>query len=71
MDKVDRLIEIARLLKEEGMSAAALGPTNKVGTGEKSLGYNIETETPPVFPKKKGHIYLGLGSRSRWMKPKS
>ena len=55
MDKVDRLIEIARLLKEEGMGVGAIGgPTNKVGSGEQSLGYNIQTGTPPVDLRKRG-----------------
>lgn len=70
MDKVDKLIELVRLLKEEGMGASAIGPTNKVGDGEKSLGYNIDG-TPPVFKKKKKNIYLGIGSRKKWMEPKS
>ena len=71
MDKVDRLIELVRFLKEEGMGVSAIGPTNKVGNGEQSLGYNIETGTPPVFKDKKKNIYLGIGSRKKWMKPKS
>ena len=54
--KIDRVIEAFRnyiSLKEEGMGVSAIGPTNKVGDGEKSLGYNIQTGTPPVFKKKK------------------
>ncbi len=47
MDKLDRLIQIIHNLKEEGEIA------NVVGDGEKSLGYNIETETPPVDLRKK------------------
>jgi hypothetical protein len=54
MDKVDRLIEIVRLLKEEGMGVSTLGPTNKVGSGEQSLGYNIQTGTPPVDLRRSG-----------------
>lgn len=42
MEKVDRIIEIIHNIKEEGEIA------NVVGDGEKSLGYNIETGTPPV-----------------------
>ena len=41
--KIDRVIEAFRnyiSLKEEGMGVSAVGPTNKVGDGEKSLGYN-------------------------------
>ena len=54
MNKIDKLIELVRLLKEEGMGVSAIGgPTNKVGTGEQSLGYNIQTGTPPVDLRKK------------------
>jgi hypothetical protein len=62
MDKLDRLIQIIRNLKEEGEI------TNVVGTGEKSLGYDIQTETPPVFlPKKKRYAKGGKGSRKWWL----
>jgi hypothetical protein len=44
MDKLDKLIQIIHNIKEEGEGAIA----NVVGDGEKSLGYNIETGTPPV-----------------------
>ena len=66
MDKVDKLIELVRLLKEEGMGVSAIGPTNKVGNGEQSLGYNIDG-TPPVFKKKRKrkNIYLGIDSRKK------
>jgi len=47
MDKVDRLINAIRQLREDGAIA------NVVGTGEKSLGFNIQTETPPVDLRKK------------------
>ena len=49
MNKIDKLIFTIRNLKEEGEGAIA----NVVGDGEKSLGYNIQTGTPPVFKKKK------------------
>lgn len=66
MDKIDRLIHIIHTLKEEGMIA------NVVGTGENSLGYNIETETPPVGNRRKRPpvIARGLmpGARTRWKK---
>ena len=63
MNKLDRLIEIVRYLKEEGMIA------NVVGTGEKSLGFNLQTETPPVFKKKRPPILARgkmPGARTRW-----
>ena len=47
MNKIDKLIQIIHTLKEEGSIA------NVVGNGEKSLGYNIQTETPPVDLRKK------------------
>jgi hypothetical protein len=63
MDKLDRLIQIIHSLKEEGEIA------NVVGDGEKSLGYNINTGTPPVFPSKKKNRYVkgGRGSRRWWL----
>jgi hypothetical protein len=66
MDKLDRLINIIRTLKEEGAIA------NVVGTGEKSLGFNIQTETPPV--NKKPPILARRrmqGARKRWSKKQS
>jgi len=60
---IDRIIDIIRSLKEDA------APTMSVGTGEKSLGYDIETGTPPVDKKKKKkkYIYGGKGSRKMWM----
>jgi hypothetical protein len=61
MDKLDRLINIVRTLKEEGAIA------NVVGTGEKSLGFNIQTGTPPVN-KRPPILARGrmMGARKRW-----
>jgi hypothetical protein len=64
MNKLDRLIQIIRNLREEGEIA------NVVGDGEKSLGYNINTGTPPVFlsnKKKKNYAKGGKGSRKWWL----
>jgi hypothetical protein len=63
MNKLDKLIQIIHTLKEEGEIA------NVVGDGEKSLGYNINTGTPPVFPSKKKKRYVkgGRGSRKWWL----
>ena len=65
MDKVDKLIQIIRILKEEGEG----GIVNVVGNGEKSLGYNIETGTPPVWKKGKKKTYAkgGKNSRKWWL----
>jgi len=65
MNKLNKLIQIIHSLKEEGEGAIA----NVVGDGEKSLGYNIQTGTPPVFPKTKKKIYVkgGRGSRKWWL----
>ena len=67
MDKVDKLISIIRQLHEDGMSAGA----NVVGNGEKSLGFNIQTGTPPVN-KRPPILARGLlpGARTSWKKPK-
>jgi len=65
MNKLDRLIQIIHNLKEDGEGSIA----NVVGDGEKSLGYNIQTGTPPVFPSKKKKRYAkgGRGSRKWWL----
>lgn len=48
--KIDRVIEAFRnyrMLKEEG------APTMSIGaTGKDALGYNVQTETPPVDLRK-------------------
>ena len=63
MDKLDKLIQIIHNIKEEGEIA------NVVGDGEKSLGYNIETGTPPVWKKGKKKTYAkgGKNSRKWWL----
>lgn len=63
MDKIDRIIAMIRYLKEEGMAATAVGPTNNTSGPVAGL----PPDSPPVFPRKKRYAYLGKGSRSRWM----
>ena len=70
--KIDRVIEAFRNyinLKEEGVVGGT--PTNNVGSGHIAGTPEADPGNPPVFPKKKKNIYLGIGSRKRWMKPKS
>lgn len=55
--KIDRLIESVKKLKEEGVSGIA----NTAGPS--SLGFDPNTETPPV--RKKKRIYM-KGMRSWW-----
>lgn len=62
--KLDWIISIVR---EEMMSA---GPTNNVGSGNIAGTSEADPGNPPVFRNKKKNIYLGIGSRKRWMKPK-
>lgn len=64
MDRLEKIISIIRYLKEEGMAAAAVTPTNNAGPN--GLGFDPKTQTPPVFRKKR-YAYLGPGSRVRWM----
>jgi hypothetical protein len=61
---IDKIVSIVRTLKEEGMI------TNVVGNGEKSLGYNTETGTPPVWKGsgKKTYAKGGKNSRKLWLK---
>jgi len=72
MNKLEYIIETIRALKEEGESAPASSISNVVGNGEKSLGYNIYTGTPPVSlgkKKKNKNRYAkgGRGSRRLWL----
>jgi hypothetical protein len=55
--KIDRLIESVRKLKEEGIAIANTSNSD-------SLGFDPETETPPVKNKKR-RIYM-KGMRSWW-----
>jgi hypothetical protein len=58
MKKIDKVIEYFRNLREEGMV---------VGSGETSLGYNLETESPPVKKKRENKKYIySKGLRSWW-----
>jgi hypothetical protein len=71
MDKIDRIIGIVRALKEEmGVAAVSGAPTNSTNHpgGPVNIA-GLPPDSPLVFPKRK--IYLGLGSRKRWMIPKS
>jgi len=66
--KIDRIIEAVRhyiSLKEDGMVVGNVGGGNIAGTPQADPG------NPPVFRKKRKNIYLGIGSRKRWMKPKN
>jgi hypothetical protein len=63
MDKLDKLIQIIRTIKEEGgMVVGAGGFTGAANPKGPVAGYD------PVMPApKKKYIYGGKGSRSRWM----
>lgn len=64
-NKLELVIESFRnyiKLKEDGVVGG--GPTMSVGNGEKSLGYNLENESPPIKRKKK-RIYI-KGLRKWW-----
>lgn len=63
--KIDKIIEAFRNYKSLKEEIA-----NVVGTGNIAGTPQADSENPPVFPKKKKNIYLGIGSRKRWMKPK-
>lgn len=71
MEKIDRIIQIIHNLREEGMSTSGAGPTNSTNKpGQPVTISGLPPDSPPVSPKKKRNIYLGMGSRKRWMKPK-
>ncbi len=67
MNKIDRIIQIIHDLREEGMITS--GPTNSTNKpGQPISVAGLPPDSPPVFKKNKRNIYLGLGSRKRWMK---
>jgi len=59
---IDKVISILRSLKEES------GPTNVANAA--GLGFDPNTETPPVFKKKKNYLYM-KGSRKLWSRNRS
>lgn len=67
MDKVDRIIDIVRSLKEEGMVSNA--PTNSLTSPSDGKGYIAGTKqaghNPPVRKQNK-YIY-GAGFRKNWL----
>lgn len=65
---INKIIDIIRSLKEEGMVTG--GPTNSLAGGKIAGTPEADPGNPPVFPKKKKRIYLGIGSRKKWMGPK-
>jgi hypothetical protein len=69
MNKIDRIIEIIRNLREEGEGGgASLGPTNSLAAG-KIAGTEFSGDHPPVRKKKKSKKYMsgGRGSRKMWL----
>tara|TARA_Y100000114_G_C11644964_1_gene271226 strand:+ start:183 stop:707 length:525 start_codon:yes stop_codon:yes gene_type:complete len=62
-DKLQRIIDTVRGLKEEMGAAAAGVPTNNASSGNIA---GLPPDTPPVRRKKK-YIYGGRGSRKMWM----
>ena len=65
MNKLDKLINTIRFIREQEGGAAPAAPTNNASSGNIA---GLPPDQPPVFPKKKKNIYLGIGSRSRWKK---
>ena len=57
---INRVISIVRRLKEDA-------PTMSMGGG--GIGGSVEAgDEPPVNKKKKKNIYLGIGSRTQWLR---
>jgi hypothetical protein len=57
MKKIDKVIKYFRHLNEESMV---------VGNGENSLGFNLKTETPPVYPSKKKKRWIYVQKLRSW-----
>lgn len=67
MDKIDKLIQIIRTLKEEGgMVVGAGGFTGSADPKGPVAGY----DKVMGLTRRKKYIYGGKGSRSRWMQKK-
>jgi hypothetical protein len=61
--KIDKIINYFHLIKEEGM---VVTPTNSLAGG-KIAGTAEAGDHPPVRRGRK-NIYMGLGSRAKWLK---
>jgi hypothetical protein len=64
--KIDRIIDIIRSLKEEGMVTGA--PTNSL-VGGKIAGTVEAGDNPPV--KKKNKYIYGTGFRKNWLQKRN
>jgi hypothetical protein len=65
--RLQKVIDLIRTFKEE--SAMSLGaPTNNASSGAIA---GLPPDFPPVFTKKKRNIYMGIGSRQRWIPKKN
>ena len=62
---INKIIDIIRFLKEEGMVTGG-APTNSLAGG-KIAGTAEAGDSPPVFKGKKKNIFWGKGSRKNWM----
>jgi hypothetical protein len=55
MNKIDKLIDIVRLLKEEGMGVSAVAPTNSTNQpGEPITMAGLPPDNPPVDLRRSG-----------------
>ena len=61
---IDKIIDIVRTLKEEGMIANAVGAPPAQGQPANIAGIHSD---PPVDPKKKKRYIYAKGSRKMWL----
>jgi hypothetical protein len=59
MEKIDRIIDIIRNLREDS------GPTMSMGNGQ--IAGSVEAGDDPPVKKKKKYISGGSGSRKMWL----
>ena len=64
--KIDRIIDIIRHLKEEGMVTG--GPTNSLACGK--IAGTVEAGDNPPVKKKNKYIY-GTGFRKNWLQKRN
>jgi hypothetical protein len=61
MNKIDKVIEAFRNYRNIKEEIA-----NVVGSGETSLGYKLETESPPVKKKRENKKYIFPKDLRKW-----
>lgn len=62
-NKIDKVINYFRHLREDAMVVG--GPTNSLAGGK--IAGTVEAGDNPPVRKGKKNIYMGIGSRAKWL----